>query len=142
MKITDVRKGSIAEELGIRTGDRLLEINNQRVQDSIGLKFFESDSELTLKVARNGEAVLYDIEKDEQEGLGLALEEMNVLSCGNDCIFCFVDQNPAGMRNQLYFRDGDYRLSFLYGNYTTMTNAGPTTLRAASLSPVHLRPRD
>jgi putative radical SAM enzyme (TIGR03279 family) len=129
MKITDVRKGSIAEELGIRTGDRLLEINNQRVQDSIGLKFFESDSELTLKVARNDEAVLYDIEKDEQDGLGLVLEEMNVLSCGNDCIFCFVDQNPAGMRNQLYFRDGDYRLSFLYGNYTTMTNAGPATLR-------------
>jgi putative radical SAM enzyme (TIGR03279 family) len=129
MKITDVRNGSIAEELGIRAGDRLLEINNQRVQDTIGLKFFESDPDLTLKISRNGEAVLYDIQKDEDEPLGLALEEMRVLSCGNDCIFCFVDQNPAGMRNQLYFRDGDYRLSFLYGNYTTMTNAGPATLQ-------------
>ncbi len=129
MKITGVRKGSIADELGICVGDRLLEINNQRVQDSIGLKFFESDSELTLKVARKGEAILYDIEKEEDEGLGLVLEEMSFLSCGNDCIFCFVDQNPAGLRSELYFRDGDYRLSFLYGNYTTMTNAGPATLR-------------
>jgi putative radical SAM enzyme (TIGR03279 family) len=80
-------------------------------------------------VAHEGEVVLYDIEKDEEDQLGIVLAEMKILSCGNDCIFCFVDQNPKGLRNQLYFRDGDYRLSFMYGNYTTMTNAGPAILQ-------------
>ena len=128
MKITAVEPGSIAEELGILVGDQLLEINGERVRDSIDYRFHETDSELSLKVARDGEVIIYDIEKDEGETVGVELEEMKILCCGNDCIFCFVDQNPQGLRNQLYFRDGDYRLSFMYGNYTTMTNAGPAVL--------------
>lgn len=129
MKITAVKPESIADELGITGGDELLEINNRRVNDSLDLRFFETDPSISIKIARNGEVTVFDIEKEEGEGLGLEVEEMKVLSCGNDCIFCFVDQNPQGLRSQLYFRDGDYRLSFMYGNYTTMTNAGPAILQ-------------
>jgi len=129
MKITVVEPESIASELGIAVGDDLLEINGQRVRDGIDLRFFENDPEVSLKIARSGEVTVYDIEKDEGEGIGIDLEEMKILSCGNDCIFCFVDQNPRGLRKELYFRDGDYRLSFMYGNYTTMTNAGPAILQ-------------
>ncbi len=129
MKITVVDPDSIAGELGILPGDDLLEINNERVRDAIDLRYHEADAEVSLKVARNGEVTIYDIEKDEGERIGIDIEEMKVLSCGNDCIFCFVDQNPKGLRNELYFRDGDYRLSFMYGNYTTMTNAGPAILK-------------
>ena len=129
MKIVAVEPDSIARELGILPGDELLEINSERVRDSIDLRFHEDDAEVSLKIARGGEVVVYDIEKEEGERVGIDLEEMKVLSCGNDCIFCFVDQNPGGLRSQLYFRDGDYRLSFMYGNYTTMTNAGPAILQ-------------
>jgi putative radical SAM enzyme (TIGR03279 family) len=129
MRITAVEGAGIAGELGIREGDELLEVNGRRVIDSIDYRFQESDPRLTLKVARDGEVTVFDIEKDEGETLGIDFEEMKVLSCGNDCIFCFVDQNPEGLRKGLYFRDGDYRLSFMYGNYTTMTNAGPAILK-------------
>jgi len=129
VKITVVEPSSIAEELGLRPGDELLEINGRRVLDSVDYRFREGDAELSLKIAHDREVVIYDIEKDEGERIGIDFEEMKVLSCGNDCIFCFVDQNPRGLRTQLYFRDGDYRLSFMYGNYTTMTNAGPAILQ-------------
>lgn len=129
MKIIGTREGSIAQEAGILPGDELLEINGQRIQDNLDVRFHESDADLELKIARDGEVMLFDIGKDDGEPLGLELEEMKILSCGNDCVFCFVDQNPKGLRDQLYFRDGDYRLSFMYGNYTTMTNAGPAIIR-------------
>lgn len=129
MKITGVLKGSIAGEAGLAEGDELLAINNEPVRDILDYRFHEGDEELLLRTARGGEIIEYDIGKDNQETLGLEFEEMKILSCGNDCIFCFVDQNPGGLRKELYFRDGDYRLSFMYGNYTTMTNAGPAILK-------------
>ena len=129
MKIASVESSSIAAELGIRAGDELLEIHGERLRDHLDLRFHEGDPDLTLKIARGGEVTIYEIEKEEGERLGIEFEEMKILACGNDCIFCFVDQNPAGLRKELYFRDGDYRLSFMYGNYTTMTNAGPAILR-------------
>jgi len=129
MKIVSVEPESIAHDLDIRPGDELLEINHRRVNDSIDLRYHESEPGISVKIARDGEVTIFDIEKDEGERLGIELEEMRILSCGNDCIFCFVDQNPKGLRQQLYFRDGDYRLSFMYGNYTTMTNAGPAILQ-------------
>ncbi len=128
MKITMVEPESIASEIGILIGDELLEVNGKRVFDSIDYRFRESDAAVSLKIAREREVTIYDIEKDEGERVGIDFEEMKILSCGNDCVFCFVDQNPKGMRKQVYFRDGDYRLSFMYGNYTTMTNAGPAIL--------------
>ena len=141
MKIVGVAEGSIAEEAGLRAGDELLAINAEPVRDVLDYRFHEGDGNVLLRVARNGEITDYEIEKDDQDLLGLEFEEMKILSCGNDCIFCFVDQNPAGLRKELYFRDGDYRLSFMYGNYTTMTNAGPAILRriiAQRLSPQYI----
>ncbi|MGA9115256.1 MAG: DUF512 domain-containing protein [Bacteroidota bacterium] len=129
MKIVSVQPGSIAAELGIRPGDDLLELNDSRVQDGMDLRFREQEAHLQARVAQAGGVVLFDIEKGEGESLGMELEEMKVLSCGNDCIFCFVDQNPPRLRKSLFVRDGDYRLSFMYGNYTTLTNAGPAVLR-------------
>ena len=129
MKITLVEPGSIAEEVGIQAGDELLEVNGRRVLDAIDYRFHEGNADLSLKVSHASEVTIYDIEKDEDDRIGIDFEEMKILSCGNDCIFCFVDQNPKGLRNQLYFRDGDYRMSFMYGNYTTMTNAGPAILK-------------
>jgi putative radical SAM enzyme (TIGR03279 family) len=129
MKIVGIVPGSIAKDLGLQPGDDLLEVNGKRIRDGLDLRFHEGDETLTLKAARDGQAAVFEIEKDEEQGLGIELEELKVLSCGNDCIFCFVDQNPKGLRQQLYFRDGDYRMSFMYGNYTTLTNAGPATLQ-------------
>ncbi len=129
MKITSIEPESIASELGLAIGDDLLEINGRKVLDAIDYRFHEQEAVLTLKIARDRDVTLFDIEKDEEERIGIDFEDMKILACGNDCIFCFVDQNPKGLRQQLYFRDGDYRLSFMYGNYTTMTNAGPTILR-------------
>jgi putative radical SAM enzyme (TIGR03279 family) len=129
MKLTVVEPSSIGEEIGLQPGDDLLEVNGKKVLDAIDYRFREGTEQLLLKVSRGGEVTLYEIEKDEEERIGLEFEEMNILSCGNDCIFCFVDQNPEGLRKELYFRDGDYRLSFMYGNYTTMTNAGPAILQ-------------
>ena len=128
VKIARVEPGSIAEELGIQVGDDLLGVNGDRVLDAIDFRFHEGNAEISLKLSRGKEVIIYDIEKDEDDRIGIDFEEMKILSCGNDCIFCFVDQNPRGLRSQLYFRDGDYRLSFMYGNYTTMTNAGPSIL--------------
>ena len=129
MKIVTIEPESIAADLGIRPGDELLSINGERINDGIALRYHEGGEEIEVTIAREGEVTVFEIEKEEGERIGVELEEMTVLSCGNDCIFCFVDQNPSGLRNQLYFRDGDYRLSFMYGNYTTMTNAGPAILR-------------
>ncbi len=129
MKILTIDQEASPEDLGIQPGDDLLEINGQVARDTLDLRFHEGDEEVALKVARDGEVTIYEIEKEGRIPSGSTVEEMKILSCGNDCIFCFVDQNPKGLRKQLYFRDGDYRLSFMYGNYTTMTNAGPATLR-------------
>jgi len=129
MRIVQVEPDTIAADLGLQEGDELLEINGRKILDSIDLRFHETEPRVELKVSRGGEVTIYEIEKGDGEAMGIELEEMRVLACGNDCIFCFVDQNPAGLRPGLYFRDGDYRLSFMYGNYTTMTNAGPAILR-------------
>jgi putative radical SAM enzyme (TIGR03279 family) len=129
MKITAVRQASIAEQAGLVPGDELLAINGEPARDILDYRFHEGDGRLLLRISRNGEVVEFEIEKDDQEPLGLDFEEMKILSCGNNCIFCFVDQNPDGLRKELNFRDGDYRLSFMYGNYTTMTNAGPAIIR-------------
>ena len=121
-----VEKGSIAEELGLEPGDTLLEINNTEIKDVLDYRFLINDEFITLKIqTKQGEVAEVDIEKDAYEPLGVEFENSlmdNPLHCTNKCVFCFIDQLPKGMRESLYFKDDDTRLSFFQGNYVTFTN--------------------
>ena len=125
-EISKIIPGSIAEEVDIEVGDRLLRINENDVKDIIDYKFLITDEVLLLEVEKqNGEIWEIEIEKDYDEDLGIVFREGILdkpMKCHNDCIFCFIDQLPKGMRETLYFKDDDSRLSFLQGNFLTLTN--------------------
>jgi putative radical SAM enzyme (TIGR03279 family) len=123
--IEKVLPGSIAEEMEIVPGDRLTAINGHPLRDIIDYNYFSVEEELTLEIVK-GDGVLWDveIERGEDEPLGLIFQAPVPFKCGNKCIFCFVHQLPAGLRSPLYVKDEDYRLSFLYGNYVTLANIG------------------
>jgi len=106
----------------LRPGDEVVAINGRPVKDIIDYEFLVSDEEIEMEVRRGQQTILFDIEKDIDDRLGLTFEPLKIRFCGNDCIFCFVDQNPKGMRPTLYFRDEDFRLSFLFGHFVTLTN--------------------
>ena len=123
--IKDVLPGSIAEELEIEKGDKLVSINGASVLDIIEYKYLITDEYLELEIRKpDGEIWDYELEKEYDEDLGLVFDGIidNPKSCHNKCIFCFVDQMPKGMRETLYFKDDDTRLSFLMGNFITLTN--------------------
>ncbi|MBM5791176.1 MAG: TIGR03279 family radical SAM protein [Cyanobacteria bacterium M_surface_10_m1_298] len=124
-----VEPGSIGDELGFQPGDRLLSINGVRPRDLIDLQFLVGEEELTLQVQDpDGTIHQVELEKDADEGLGLAFTEAlfdGLKQCNNHCPFCFIDQQPSGHRRSLYVKDDDYRLSFLYGSYLTLTNLAP-----------------
>ena len=124
--IKEVLSGSIAEELGLEPGDRLLAINDEEIEDVFDYHYYVNDEELVLLVEKaDGEQWELEIEKDLEEDLGIVFEQGlmdEYRSCRNKCMFCFIDQMPQGMRDTLYFKDDDSRLSFLQGNYITLTN--------------------
>ena len=124
--ISKVLPDSIAEEIGLEIGDEILKINNQDIKDILDYMFLIQDEEILLTVkSKQGEVVEVEIEKDAEEDLGVEFENDfmdSYHSCHNKCIFCFIDQMPPGMRETLYFKDDDDRLSFLQGNYVTLTN--------------------
>ena len=128
MKIVKVKSNSLAEKIGLRPGDRLLKINGKKVLDEIDYKFRFTEEDLVLELEINGQLDTVEINKDYDEGLGVQFAELKIRKCANDCVFCFVDQNPAGMRDGMYFRDGDYRMSYLFGHYITLTNMGKNEL--------------
>lgn len=128
MRVVKVDPGSIAEELGIQPGDELQQMNGEPIRDELDVKFHMPNENLELEMIVSGEYIIFDVEKEYGEEIGLHVEPMRMVACGNDCVFCFVDQNPEGLRKALYFRDGDYRFSHQYGNYNTMTNVGPKAL--------------
>lgn len=121
-----VIEGSIAEELGIEPGDELLEIDGNKIEDIFDYQFLIQDTYIEVLIAKqDGEQWLLEIDKDMEEDLGIEFENGlmdEYRSCHNKCIFCFIDQMPKGMRETLYFKDDDSRLSFLQGNYVTLTN--------------------
>ena len=124
--IASVEVGSIAEEMGIEAGDKLISINDTTIEDVFDYHFCVNDEEVTLLIQKaNGEEWELEIEKEYDEDLGIVFEQGlmdEYRSCRNKCIFCFIDQMPKGMRETLYFKDDDSRLSFLQGNYITLTN--------------------
>jgi hypothetical protein len=124
--VASVEPGSIAEELGFQPGDRLLSINGKRPRDLIDVQMLVGEEELTLEVEDpDGSLHTIELEKDLDEGLGLGFTEAlfdGLKQCNNACPFCFIDQQPPGRRSSLYLKDDDYRLSFLYGSYLTLTN--------------------
>ena len=126
LRITEVREDSIAWELGIQPGDILTHIGGQPCKDAIDFLYFEARDQVELNIRKpDGEILQAEVEKDESEPLGLAFEEdgfPHKRSCANKCMFCFIDQLPKGMRQTLYFKDDDWRMSFVMGNYITLTN--------------------
>ena len=124
--ISKVYKNSIAEEMGIGPGDKLLKISDVDIEDIFDYEFLIQDEYIEVLIQKkNGEEWLLEVEKDFEEDLGLEFENGlmdDYRSCHNKCIFCFIDQMPKGMRETLYFKDDDSRLSFLQGNYVTLTN--------------------
>jgi putative radical SAM enzyme (TIGR03279 family) len=124
--IQGVSPGTIAEDLGIEAGDFLLSINGKNIMDILDVLFLMEEEELSLSIEKtNGEFWTLEVERELHEDLGLVFEDGildNATSCSNKCLFCFVDQLPKGMRPSLYFKDDDSRLSFLQGNFVTLTN--------------------
>lgn len=124
--VIGVDKGSIAEELGIEVGDELLGFNGEPIEDILDYFYYEGQDFFVMNMkAKQGDIVDLEIEKDVDEQIGLTLDDsvqLNPKRCKNKCLFCFVDQCPKGMRETLYVKDDDYRLSFVSGNYVTFTN--------------------
>ena len=124
--IQSIVPGSIAEEMELQPGDTVLAINGQDIEDVFDYHYLVNDEyiEMLIRTADGTEEVL-EIEKDYDEDIGIVFESSlmdDYRSCSNNCIFCFIDQLPKGMRETMYFKDDDSRLSFLQGNYITMTN--------------------
>ena len=124
--ISSVAPGSIAQEMGIEPGDRLLEVNGKSPEDVFDYRYLMNEEEILVLIRKaNGEEWELEIEKEYEADLGIEFENGlmdDYRSCRNKCIFCFIDQLPKGMRSTLYFKDDDSRLSFLQGNYLTLTN--------------------
>lgn len=142
MKITEIQPDSLAEELGLQGGDDLLRINGEQVKDVIDYRFYFASDEIEMTILRDGKRKkIPRFEKFPDEQLGVTFEPIKIRKCANDCLFCFVDQNPKGVRETLNFRDGDYRLSFLHGHYVTLTNVGWKEMErivAQKLSPLYI----
>lgn len=143
MEICEVSPEGIGEELGLLPGDDLFEFDGRKVRDLLDYIFFDSRESFSMSVRRGEETLLFDIEKEEDETLGLQFSDngLKAISCQNRCIFCFVDQLPKGMRKTLYVKDDDYRHSLIYGNYVTLTNLKPedmTRILEYGMSPLYV----
>lgn len=143
--ISKVLPGSIGEELELEVGDILMEINHQAIEDVFDYRYLLNDEYIELLIQKaNGELWELDVEKDYDEDLGIEFENGlmdDYRSCSNHCMFCFIDQMPPGMRETLYFKDDDSRLSFLQGNYVTLTNMSQEDIKRVikyHLSPINV----
>ena len=142
IRVASVAAGSIAEELGLTPGSELVSVNGQELGDFLDWEFHTAEEEFTLHVRQpGGQELEFEIERDLEDPIGLTLEPPRIRRCANRCDFCFVDGNPAGLREVLYIRDDDYRLSFRYGNFATLTNLKPKDVEriiAYRLSPLYV----
>ena len=130
VRIAHIEPGTIAEELSLQIGTRVVRINGQPVRDGIDFTFLLAEPELELEtVDPDGDVVVYEVTREAGEPLGIVPEPDKVRECANKCVFCFIDGNPEGVRQSLWLRDDDFRLSFTYGSYVTLTNLGPKGLQ-------------
>jgi putative radical SAM enzyme (TIGR03279 family) len=142
VRIAEIESGSIADELSLEIGSRVVRINGERVRDGIDLTFLLSDTEIELEaVTPTGDTVVYEIEGEPGDPIGIVPAPDTIRECANKCVFCFIDGNPEGARETLWLRDDDFRLSFTYGSYVTLTNLGPKGLQRLvdqRLSPLYV----
>ncbi len=142
LEILAVDPGSIGEELDLQAGDRILSANGRPIRDLVDMELAGAEEQLLLEVEKkNGELWDLEFEKDAAEPLGLHFPHPEPTQCGNNCLFCFVHQLPRGMRRTLYIKDEDYRFSFLYGAYVTLTNIGEEEIARIieqRLSPIYV----
>lgn len=142
IRIEAVESGSYAAELGLLAGDRLLTINGHEITDLVDYYLYIEENKILLEVLRQDDELWeLDLEKEAQEDLGLSVEHPQPHQCGNQCLFCFVHQLPKGLRRTLYIKDEDYRFSYLYGSYITLTNLAETDLQRIirdKLSPLYI----
>lgn len=142
IKVTAVEHGSIADQIGIVPGTELLSVDGEELEDFLDWEFRTAEDQFLLHVRQpDGEEIEFDIERPAYEALGLTLEPPRIRRCANRCDFCFVDGLPEGLREVLYIRDDDYRLSFRYGNFATLTNLKPRDVQRIidyRLSPLYV----
>lgn len=142
VEIEEIQKGSIAEMTGLQPGDLLVSINGYEVRDSIDLMYYSNEPELRFFIKRGSKTLLIDENVPTTDyNLGIVLKPFKIKTCKNNCAFCFVAQLPKGLRKTLYVKDEDYRMSFLYGNYITMTNlsdADKNRIVQQRLSPLYI----
>jgi putative radical SAM enzyme (TIGR03279 family) len=123
VKVSRVEQNSIAEQLSIEPGTELLTVNGRPLADFLDWEFLAADEELVIEARQpDGEEIIYELERLDGEPLGISLEPPSVRRCANRCEFCFIEGLPPGLRKPLYIRDDDYRLSFAYGNFATLSN--------------------
>ena len=122
LTIERIQKGSLAEKSGLQAGDVVLSINSRALRDPIDFMYYCGDDLLTVEVKRAGQVVPVQIQRRDEIEFGIEFKPFKVMTCKNNCIFCFVKQLPGGLRKTLYVKDEDYRMSFLYGNYITLSN--------------------
>jgi putative radical SAM enzyme (TIGR03279 family) len=142
LKILEVETGSIAEELELEAGDFLLSVGGNVIRDILDFEVQARGEELLLEIQKkDGELWDLEVEKEADDLLGLHFEHPEPTQCGNNCIFCFVHQLPRGLRRTLYVKDEDYRFSYLYGSYVTLTNIGEAEIEriiSQGLSPLYV----
>jgi len=123
VKVSRIERNSIADELGVVPGTELLTVNGRPLADFLDWEFLTADEELVIEARQpDGEEIIYELERLDGEPLGISLEPPSIRRCANRCEFCFIEGLPAGLRKPLYIRDDDYRLSFAYGNFATLSN--------------------
>lgn len=142
VRIGKIESGSIAEALDLTIGTRIVRINGERVRDAIDLTFLGADVELEIEtVDPEGVHQVLEIVRDAGDSLGIVPAPDKIRECSNECVFCFIDGNPPDVRESLWVRDDDFRLSFTYGSYVTLTNLGPRGLQRLvdqRLSPLYV----
>jgi putative radical SAM enzyme (TIGR03279 family) len=150
VRVARVERGGIAAALGMERGTELLSVNGRRIADFLDWEFLSADEQLVIEARQpDGESVVYEVERGDGDSMGVELEPPTVRQCANRCEFCFIEGLPPGLRAPLYLRDDDYRLSFAYGNFATLSNVRDRDVRRIleyRLSPlyvsVHATPHD